>query len=598
MDKAISGGVVNSHIVIDYHMGIVKADEEINTFLGKNAVLPLSKSIFEDDLGRVVSALEKLDDTNAENFAIRMYDRDGVVHWMAVEALKGDVDEIRGQIYDLTISELYTLLKYNMIIKRQYEETLEYFSLMENMFVQYDIKADYMRIFIIADVQQLTLFSGTLAEWKNTKLDSGAVDDECKQDFEGLISAFARGEVSFSRQIKMSVAGRDDVKEWCTFKGKTVLNEDGLRIVHAVICVSGNSPSSHQASSTYVSDMRDPGTDLLNKKAITNYTRRLIASQPDFSVTIAVIDIDDFKMINDTYGHLFGDRVLLDVANILKDAVGKKGLCGRIGGDEMFIVMENIEHDDDVRAVLRTVKNNISWLYHDDKSFTGKITCSIGAAKYPHDASDFDSLFKIADRMLYLAKEKGKNRYIIYHDDLHKLYIDGQGMNSIDEKGFYKYRKTGVVTNVIQRYAKADAEEREKLFDMISKAFNIDSIFIYEGDSHQKITLFGPELTHENDRVFIGLDNYAVDFREDGVKVIDNINYFETKSPKLYEAFSSMGISQAVQYIEDGINIKLDRDIISFNRFKQESKWAELDLTYLAILGSVIINDFSQNKKS
>ena len=90
-------------------------------------------------------------------------------------------------------------------------------------------------------------------------------------------------------------------------------------------------------------ELRDAGTELLNKKAITNYAKKLIDKRVNHKVTIAIIDIDDFKTINDTYGHMFGDEVLRDVAQILREAVGRNGMCGRIGGDEMFIVMEHFE---------------------------------------------------------------------------------------------------------------------------------------------------------------------------------------------------------------------------------------------------------------
>ena len=145
-----------------------------------------------------------------------------------------------------------------------------------------------------------------------------------------------------------------------------------------------------------ISDMKDPGTDLLNKRAITDYVRKLIDSKPDHNVTIAIIDVDDFKTVNDTYGHMFGDEVLYKVADILRDAVGSRGLCGRIGGDEMFIVMEGLNDNEGIRSVLRTVRNNIKWLYHDD-SRNIKITCSIGSATYPGDADNYNCLLYTSD---------------------------------------------------------------------------------------------------------------------------------------------------------------------------------------------------------
>lgn len=102
---------------------------------------------------------------------------------------------------------------------------------------------------------------------------------------------------------------------------------------------------------------------------------------------------------------MFGDEVLCKVADILRDAVGSRGLCGRIGGDEMFIIMEGLNDNEGIRNVLRTIRNNTKWLYHDDPRNI-KITCSIGSATYPNDAKNYDELFKIADKVLYLAKEK------------------------------------------------------------------------------------------------------------------------------------------------------------------------------------------------
>ncbi|MGN0317164.1 MAG: GGDEF domain-containing protein [Lachnospira sp.] len=596
MDGTKSVGVVNSHIVIDSHMEIVKADEELNTFMGKNAIVAFSKSVYEEDMGRVSAILDKLAESDVETSAIRMYDRDRNIHWMSVAASKDEFDSKRGQLYDLSLSDVYALSEYNKTITRLNEEYAEYLSLMENMFFSYDIDDDNLRIFIIGDVQQLTLYNGTLGNWKNSKLEAGAVDEKFIEEFDGLCEAFAKGEVTFFREIQMSIADRDNRKEWCTYRGKTITADNGDRIAYAVVSLTGGKHDKQLDVLNFVSDMRDPGTDLLNKKAILNYARQLIASKPNCSVTIAVIDIDDFKLVNDTYGHMFGDEVLLEVANIIKEAVGKKGLCGRIGGDEMFIIMENMELDDDIRGVLRTIRNNIALLYHDNPDMVNRITCSIGAAKYPSAATDFDSLFKIADRMLYLAKEKGKNRYIIYHEDLHRAYIKGHDVGSIDEKEFYKYRKTTVVNKIIQRYAKADDEEKASLFDMIERAFDINSIFIYDGINHTRKILYGPELYHEYDGQYISTYHYLDEFRGDGICAIDNINFVETRFPKFFEAFSSMGISQAVQYIEDGFNIKPDSTLVSFNRFKQGKKWAEIDLTYLAIIGNVIISAYMESK--
>ena len=113
---------------------------------------------------------------------------------------------------------------------------------------------------------------------------------------------------------------------------------------------------------------------------------------------------------------MFGDEVICNVADVIKESVEGKGVAGRIGGDEMFIVVEGLESNDEIRNVLRTIRNNVSFMYNNQPD-KPHVTCSIGSSTYPCDGQTYEELFNIADKMLYLAKEKGRDRYIIYLPD-------------------------------------------------------------------------------------------------------------------------------------------------------------------------------------
>lgn len=382
----------------------------------------------------------------------------------------------------------------------------------------------------------------------------------------------------------------------CLARGNTIVDAYGNSIVIGTIIILESSDNHVVEELNIISDMKDPGTDLLNKRAITDYVRKLIDSQPGHTVTIAIIDIDDFKTINDTYGHMFGDEVLCKVADILRDAVGSRGLCGRIGGDEMFIIMEGLNDNEGIRNVLRTIRNNTKWLYHDDPRNI-KITCSIGSATYPNDAKNYDELFKIADKVLYLAKEKGKDRYIIYHEDIHREYVYGMGrIVDLNDKVFYKYHKMEIVNTIIREYKEADDARRKELIDNVAVAFNINTIAIYDRTELTKHILYGDQRMTDDDGSFFKEDNYIPNFREDGIFVIDNINYFETKAPAVYKVYSEYGIVQAVQYIIGG-DIKKNNNIISYGRFKLDKKWAESDMNFLAIIGDYIGRVFLKERK-
>ena len=83
----------------------------------------------------------------------------------------------------------------------------------------------------------------------------------------------------------------------------------------------------------------DSLTKVYNKKTITEYASRLVKQDTVNRISIAILDIDYFKQVNDRYGHLYGDKVLTRVAKKLKEVVGEDGVVGRIGGDEFMIVI-------------------------------------------------------------------------------------------------------------------------------------------------------------------------------------------------------------------------------------------------------------------
>lgn len=597
MDRNANDISVNANIIVSEYMNIVKADESLFMFLGEIANLIFTRVIYPSDLAKFETAIKEADEGQQIYVSIRLRGRDGVYKWMHI-MISPYPDRQLGKYYSLEITDISTLKQQNDEIRAVMEMQTEFLSIIGDYLFTYDISRDSFRIILPGNGNQnIVLYEGKLGVWTTEKLDNGLVDSQSIQDFEGLCMAMASGESYFSRDIKMKIADYDNVMYWYTFKGKRILkNDDGIIIAGAVCITHGKEDKA--ADISVQDELRDAGTDLLNKKAITNYARKLIDKRVGHKVTIAIIDIDDFKSVNDTYGHMFGDEVLRDVAGILKKTVGRNGLCGRIGGDEMFIVMEHLEDDESIRTVFRTIKNNVSWLYHNDPRNINKITCSIGAASYPDDAKDLDTLFSIADKMLYLAKEKGKNRYIIYRPDLHERYILGENPTATTEKVFYKYRKLRIVNDFIQQYI-CHYKSKKECLEMVMSAFEMDSIFLYDMYAGTRYVLSGNVPEYEENGEFLKEDNYIPDFRDDGIKTVWNIILYERKAPHMYEAFEKMGIKQFIQVIACVDRSKSDSCfVISFNRNSQLNKWPEMDVDYLGIIGNVIGEEYMKEKKN
>lgn len=165
----------------------------------------------------------------------------------------------------------------------------------------------------------------------------------------------------------------------------------------------------------------DPLTKILNKKYICEYAKMLIEQNIPFSIQIT--DIDNFKKVNDNYGHQVGDIVLMEFSKKLVDAVGDKGLVGRYGGDEYLSVVPNIYTYDDVHDfIAETIEKadgplRRSYQVGDIKIY---ITGTVGSASYPLDDKGFDELLLKADKALYRGKSKGRNCYIVYVHSKHK----------------------------------------------------------------------------------------------------------------------------------------------------------------------------------
>lgn len=597
MDRNANDISVNANIIVSEYMNIVKADESLFMFLGEISNLIFTRVIYPSDLAKFETAIKEADEGQQIYVSIRLRGRDGVYKWMHI-MISPYPDRQSGKYYSLEITDISTLKQQNDEIRAVMEMQTEFLSIIGDYLFTYDISRDSFRIILPGNGNQnIVLYEGKLGVWTTEKLDNGLVDSQSIQDFEGLCMAMASGESYFSRDIKMKIADYDNVMYWYTFKGKRILkNDDGIIIAGAVCITHGKEDKA--ADISVQDELRDAGTDLLNKKAITNYARKLIDKRVGHKVTIAIIDIYDFKSVNDTYGHMFGDEVLRDVAGILKKTVGRNGLCGRIGGDEMFIVMEHLEDDESIRTVFRTIKNNVSWLYHNDPRNINKITCSIGAASYPDDAKDLDTLFSIADKMLYLAKEKGRNRYIIYRPDLHERYILGENPTATTEKVFYKYRKLRIVNDFIQQYI-CHYKSKKECLEMVMSAFEMDSIFLYDMYAGTRYVLSGNVPEYEENGEFLKEDNYIPDFRDDGIKTVWNIILYERKAPHMYEAFEKMGIKQFIQVIACVDRSKSDSCfVISFNRNSQLNKWPEMDVDYLGIIGNVIGEEYMKEKKN
>lgn len=148
-------------------------------------------------------------------------------------------------------------------------------------------------------------------------------------------------------------------------------------------------------------------TKIPNRSLLFDRVEHLIARSERDNLTFALfyIDLDEFKLINDTKGHAYGDQVLVEVASRLKQSIRNSDTVARIGGDEFILVLENITDKSYIKIMLETLSRTLKtdFIVENEKI---DVSCSIGVATYPDCGKTMDELLNIADKAMYTYKQK------------------------------------------------------------------------------------------------------------------------------------------------------------------------------------------------
>ncbi|MBE6137800.1 MAG: GGDEF domain-containing protein [Erysipelotrichaceae bacterium] len=158
-------------------------------------------------------------------------------------------------------------------------------------------------------------------------------------------------------------------------------------------------------------------TGVVNRENIVNLVRDFVDIRIPF--TLYLLDIDNFKIVNDESGHQVGDMLLRQIANELISITKGKAIVGRYGGDEFIIIsLDTIDYQstwDFSKLILNHIRTKKISIVDDNY-----ITMTLGAVAYPNNALHYDELMLKADKALYRGKKKGRNCFIIYDEEKHK----------------------------------------------------------------------------------------------------------------------------------------------------------------------------------
>lgn len=203
---------------------------------------------------------------------------------------------------------------------------------------------------------------------------------------------------------------------WYRIRSTVIRNDSGVPI-RLITFISDIDKQKRETIRLKKEAEHDLLTGLYNHMTTVNRIEKAISNSKSGSRhALFVIDIDNFKNANDMLGHLFGDELLVEISSKLKNLFREDDIVGRMGGDEFVVFLQNISSD----AILEDKSRLLNGIFRNTRinADVCRISCSVGAAIYPTDGTNYLELFRKADIAMYAAKNSGKDAYCIYSDKL------------------------------------------------------------------------------------------------------------------------------------------------------------------------------------
>ena len=286
------------------------------------------------------------------------------------------------------------------------------------------------------------------------------------------------------------------------------------------------------------SNKLDPFTEVLNKTAFRNHVLEAIrGKRADEKGAFFILDIDNFKIINDTCGHLVGDQVIMKVAANLQNNLREEDLVGRIGGDEFCMYLNHISCIEDIeKNALRIIDNirnlNISKLQK-------QLTVSMGICIVDTE-KDFEDIFMKADHALYEAKANGRDQFVVYKND----YFSQIMQKKEKRKDRHEVTVNDILPKVFEMLNVFDKRDEllAQTMEFICRSMNVKNIFLlrFENEAYSmgRVYIYDLERNKASKHVHIQTDPaYLKAFDDRHLYYQNQINVNDIRYINAYEQY-------------------------------------------------------------
>jgi diguanylate cyclase (GGDEF)-like protein len=526
---------------------------------------PLLKSI-TSEAKRQLSANEKLE------MKIPIVCANGILKWILlrgryVENQRGK-EELFCVFLDITTGE--ELNKELFVSKEQ----LNIFRDMpEIIFFEWDINTK-----VISNSSNFSMIFDVPNTYENFPYSAKNHNFVHPDDFKGFVRSFEEMKNGRNHLVfECRLIHKDGTCVWYKSSLRTIFDYNAVPI-KVVGVLSNIDDEKRKIEVAEESAKRDPLTQLYNKMTTNVLVQKYITSTKN-NGAFFMLDIDNFKGINDTLGHIYGDAVLSEIAHALRILFRESDIVGRIGGDEFVVFMTNLHSREIIykkaKEVLKALRRSFC---SGDLSYN--ISCSIGISIYPDHGNNIDTLMEKADRALYYAKNHGKDQFVFYSASVEaESVISLENITITDTQSVMPQKnfRENMAEYILKLFHEFDNVDIAVpvLLDFVGKAFNIGRIdvSIFTEDEKYYNSLYewcneGVESVKE-----LGVMNPADEWS--AIKKVldaDNILCYENVSDKLMGCFENddmeeRGVKSVMlcYVLEKGVR----KAVLAFEYFKE-----------------------------
>lgn len=378
---------------------------------------------------------------------------------------------------------------------------------------------------------------------------------------------------------------------WCRVRATSQYDASG-QPVKAVGVIVDIDADKKQREQLMAQAWHDQLTGLLNREAARRQAARLMDEADGAPMLFLIIDLDDFKGVNDRYGHLYGDTVLADMAGMLRRLFREEDVLARIGGDEFLVCMPGGSREE--------VENRLTELWpllNIGRTSGPRLSCSAGVSCFPQDGRDFTTLYRKADCALYQIKRSGKRGVCFYRPEMEQTLsgeaplsaanaaIDSDSSAVSERLGQYVFRML---------YQSMDVEHAvQQLLEIVGRAYDVSRVYIFESseDCERCSNTFEwcadgvePELERLQGLSYKeDLGDYLANFDAEGIFYCRDISQL---NQKLYKILAPQGICSVLQcaIMDDGVF----RGYVGFDDCRENRSWTKEQIASLTLIASVL----------